>query len=56
MLESIGLGWRIMDTLPENLKSVTPDDIRESAKRWLVPANMTTLLLQPAALNVGEAK
>ncbi len=56
MLESIGLGWKIMDTLPENLKAVTPDDIRESAKRWLVPANMTTLLLQPAALNVGEAK
>lgn len=56
MLESIGLGWKIMDTLPDNLKAVTPDDIRESARRWLTPANMTTLLLRPAALNVGEAK
>lgn len=56
MLESIGLGWKTMDSLADNLKTVTPDDIRESAKRWLVPANMTSLLLRPAALNVGEAQ
>ena len=56
MLESVGLGWKTMDALADNLKSITPDDIRESAKRWLTPANMATLMLNPAELNVGNAQ
>jgi zinc protease len=56
MLESLGLSWRISDELPNNLKAITADDIRQSAQQWLVPANMTTLYLQPTTLNVGEAK
>ncbi|RZU46934.1 zinc protease [Fluviicoccus keumensis] len=56
MLESIGLGWKTMDNLADNLKAVTPDDIRDAAKRWLTSANMTSLLLKPADLTVGEAR
>ena len=56
MLESIGLSWRVSDEQPNNLKTITADDIRQSAQQWLVPANMTTLYLKPTTLNVGEAK
>ena len=56
MLESLGLSWRVSDELPNNLKTITADDIRQSAQQWLVPANMTTLYLKPTTLNVGEAK
>ena len=55
-LESIGLGWRILDDYSNNLKAVTTDDIRQVAQQWLIPANMTTLYLKPTALVVGEAK
>lgn len=56
MLESIGVGWKVMDSLEENLKAITPDDIRNAARQWLSGNNMSTLLLKPAALNIGEAK
>ncbi len=56
MLESLGLGWRTSDELTTNLKTITADDIRQSAQRWLIPANMTTLFLQPTTMTVGEAK
>lgn len=55
-LESIGLGWRILDDYSNNLKAITTDDIRQAAQQWLIPANMTTLYLKPTALVVGEAK
>lgn len=55
-LESIGLGWRILDDYSNNLKAITTDDIRQVAQQWLIPANMTTLYLKPTALVVGEAK
>jgi len=56
MFESLGLGWRTGESLTDNLKTITADDIRQAATQWLVPANMTTLSLQPTTFTVGEAK
>ncbi len=55
MMESLGLGWHVIDQLPENLQGISADDIRNAANRWLTPANQTSLFLKPAALNVGDA-
>jgi len=55
MMESLGLGWYVIDQLPENLQGISADDIRNAANRWLTPANQTSLFLKPAALNVGDA-
>lgn len=56
MMESIGLGWKVLDNYSTNLKSISTEDIRQAAQQWLIPANMTTLYLKPTALVVGEAK
>jgi zinc protease len=56
MLESLGLGWKTLDDYNTQLQTITTDDIRQAAKQWLIPANMTTLFLKPTALVVGEAK
>lgn len=56
MLESLGLGWKTLDDYNAQLQTITTDDIRQVAKQWLIPANMTTLFLKPTALVVGEAK
>lgn len=56
VLESLNLGWRTADTVAEQLKTITTEDIRQAAQQWLIPANMTTLHLKPTTLQVGEAK
>jgi zinc protease len=48
-LESVGLGWRTLDILPQKLQAVTPEQIRAVARKYLVPARMTVLSMQPEA-------
>lgn len=52
-LESIGLGWQVIDDYVSNLESVTPEQIQQVAKKYLVSANLTVAELVPT---VGTAK
>lgn len=41
-LESIGLSWQLMDQDIAELKKVTPDDIRQTAERYLIRERLST--------------
>jgi len=46
-LETIGLDWRLIETEIESLKSVTPEQVRLVAQRYLVDDNLTVATLTP---------
>ncbi|MDA0821277.1 MAG: pitrilysin family protein [Proteobacteria bacterium] len=48
-LESVGLDWRLNDEYVANIKRVTPDQVREVAKKYLVPSQLTVAKLLPGA-------
>jgi len=47
MLETIGLGWEIMDRYPDALEDVTTEDIQAVAARYLVDDRLTVMHLLP---------
>lgn len=46
-LETIGLPWQLADRITERLRSVTPEQVRAVARKYLVPENMTVAVMQP---------
>lgn len=46
-LESVGLSAREIDNYQRQIKKVTPADIQEVAKKYLIPRNMTITTLTP---------
>ena len=46
-METIGLDWRLADAYVDNLRAVTPEQIREVAKRYLIDDNLSTAILEP---------
>jgi zinc protease len=46
-LETIGLDWRLADDYVENLKKVTPEQIQQVAKKYLVQRNLSVAVLDP---------
>ncbi|MEJ2107135.1 MAG: pitrilysin family protein [Acidiferrobacteraceae bacterium] len=50
MLATTGLDWRLIDSYANQINSVTPEQVREVAKRYLVPKNMTVAVLKPLPL------
>lgn len=54
-LESVGLSWHLIDDWPRALAAVTPEQVRQAAVTYFVPARRTLLQLQPTAFNSGAA-
>jgi len=50
-LETVGLGWRLTDEYVEHLSKVTPEQIREVARKYLVPEKLTVAVLDPQPLD-----
>ncbi|MFT4580596.1 MAG: zinc protease [Gammaproteobacteria bacterium] len=48
-LESVGLDWRLNDEYVANIKRVTPEQVREVAKKYLIPSQLTVAKLLPGA-------
>jgi zinc protease len=46
-LETIGLDWRLIKTELDALKAVTPEQVREVARRYLKEDNLTVAVLHP---------
>lgn len=49
-MEAIGRNWREADTMLEKLAAVTPEQVREVAIKYLVPANKVVTVLNPQPL------
>ncbi|MEJ2143105.1 MAG: pitrilysin family protein [Gammaproteobacteria bacterium] len=49
-LETVGLGWQHMDEYSEKIKQVTPEQIQQVAKKYLVKDALTVAVLDPLPL------
>lgn len=57
MLETIGLSWQLADKELDRLRAVTPQQVREVARKYLVDTNLTVATLVPEkAQKAGEGK
>lgn len=54
MLDTVGLDWRLADDYVEKLKSVTAEQVRDVAQRYLQPDNMTVAVLDPQPMENVE--
>ena len=57
-LETIGLGWELMDQYVEYLSRITPEQVQAVARKYLIPDNLTIAILDPqpiAATSTGQA-
>lgn len=51
MLETIGLDWRLADRYVDELKKITPEQVREVAQRYLQDDNLTVTQLDPLPMD-----
>ncbi len=49
-LESVGLGWRLMEEYVDRIRAVTPEQVQAVAKRYLVDERLTVAVLDPLPL------
>ncbi|MEA3277353.1 MAG: pitrilysin family protein [Pseudomonadota bacterium] len=50
-LETVGLGWPLVDEYVEHLSRVTPEQIQEVAQQYLTPDNLTVAVLVPQPMD-----
>ncbi len=51
LLESVGLGWPLLEQYIEHLRRVTPEQIRAVARKYLVEDKLTVALLEPQPMD-----
>ncbi len=54
-LETVGLGWELVDQTVERLSAVTPEQIQAVAQRYLTTDNRTIALLEPQSLDASAS-
>jgi len=47
ILETVGLGWNALDDYVERVQAVTPEQVREVARQYLVNERLTVATLEP---------
>ena len=50
-LETVGLGWELMDEYVAHLSRVTPEQVQAVARKFLVSDNLTVALLEPQPID-----
>jgi len=56
MVESVGLGWPVLDQYVEQLRRVTPEQIQAVARKYLVADRLTVALLEPQPLDSEQPR
>ncbi len=46
-LETVGLGWELVDAYVEHLKAITPEQVQAVARKYLIPETRTIAILDP---------
>jgi len=54
ILETVGLGWQRMEEYSDKVRAVTAEQIRQVARKYLVPQNRTVAILQPLPMDNGQ--
>ncbi len=47
MVETIGLDWKIIDEYVDRIKSITAEQVREVARKYLIEDRKTVVTLDP---------
>jgi len=55
-LETVGLGWRLMDEYVTRLTKITPEQIQAVARKYLIPENLTVAQLEPLPLHSRQPR
>lgn len=55
VLETVGLDWRLIESEIEAIKSVTPEQVRTVARRYLIDENLTVATLKPLPMDQQAA-
>ena len=50
ILETIGLDWSLVDSYPEKMRAVTPEQVQAVAKKYLTDDRLTIAVLDPLPL------
>jgi len=50
-LETVGLNWRLMDDFVERFRTVTAEQVRQVAQKYLVDKGLTVAVLDPQPIN-----
>ena len=50
MLTTVGLDWRLLDQYLDQIKAITPEQIQQVAKKYLIDKNLTVAVLEPQPL------
>jgi len=56
MLETIGLSWREDETFAKNIRAVTPEQIQNTAKKFLTENRLSIARLHPQPIKPGTKK
>ncbi|MCB1777237.1 MAG: insulinase family protein [Candidatus Competibacteraceae bacterium] len=55
ILETVGLGWRKLDDYVQRIQAVTPEQVREVARKYLIDDQLTVAMLEPLPLEGRRA-
>ncbi|TVQ94875.1 MAG: insulinase family protein [Chromatiaceae bacterium] len=55
-LESVGLGWPLLDEYVERLSAVTPEQIQAVARKYLIPDTLTVAVLEPQPMDAASRR
>jgi zinc protease len=53
-LETVGLGWQVMEEYNQRIKEITAEQVREVARKYLVEEGLTVAVLQPIEKQVAD--
>lgn len=56
ILETVGLSWKILDDYVERIRAITPEQIQQVARRYLIDDNLTIATLIPQPLDLKTVK
>ncbi|OOZ36288.1 M16 family metallopeptidase [Solemya velesiana gill symbiont] len=55
ILETIGLGWPLLDQYVDKIKAVTPEQVQAVARKYLNQDQLTVTVLEPLPLSAGNS-
>lgn len=55
-LEAVGLGWNTLEDYVERIQSVTPEQIRDVARKYLIDDHLTVAILEPVPTKDAQLK
>ncbi|MFP5344783.1 MAG: insulinase family protein, partial [Gammaproteobacteria bacterium] len=56
MLETVGLGWRVMDEYLDRINAVTAEQVQQVARKYLTDDRLTVAVLEPLPMDPDKPR